>query len=84
MPINSKFRPSKFKKGQDPTVWINRFNKAAILNIWNDEAKLFVVDSCLLADLQSWFAQSNFATWSEFTKEFELSYRIRRNPEKLL
>lgn len=78
------FNVPKFSIKDDPDLWLYRYCKAARMNKWSETIMLDYVDNCFKQDLQKWFMNQNFKTWSQFDSAFRLKFTKKVNLEKIV
>ncbi|KAG1130814.1 hypothetical protein G6F37_013174 [Rhizopus arrhizus] len=84
MPPSNYFKPPKFRKRDDPVTWLIQFEKAAKLNDWNDDARLYIASSALVGRTQDWMLSREFETWESFKEAFIAKYHKKVSHEKLV
>lgn len=78
-PVKTAITPKPFKgsKGDDPELWIQKFESIATNNAWDDDCKLYMIASFLEDYAYRWYTQETKMrntpwTWPEFVKEFKM------------
>jgi hypothetical protein len=83
--MSNQFKPPQFNKNDDPVYWLSRFEKAAKLNKWTDEAKLYTADSCFMSkSTQTWFMDKEFDSWIHFKEEFTTKYKKKVDIDQIV
>jgi hypothetical protein len=83
--MSNQFKPPAFNKNDDSINWLSRFEKAAKLNEWTDEAKLYTADSCFMSkSTQTWFMDKEFDSWAQFKEEFTSKYKKKVDIDQIV
>lgn len=77
------FQLPRFRRKDDPELWLFRYNKMADLNKWSVEIKLNYVDNCFNNKMQVWFMQQGFKNWKQFEDAFLFKYGKKVKLDKI-
>ncbi|KAI8374958.1 hypothetical protein EDC96DRAFT_605444 [Choanephora cucurbitarum] len=83
--MSNAFKPPRFSKGEDPYNWLQRFERAAKLNKWDDDAKLYSIEQCFLNEsTKQWYFNRDFSSWNKFVEEFTTKYHKKVDADKII